>query len=410
MQKLFVSMVYFYFTGGGFTRREHQMSGSSTMSNMSVQSDSRLMNRRVRKPGIMGQRQGPSVGRLMNSRRSSVEQKPQSVVPEDNSQQHQEHSSSVTGIYKRINSYECLKDITKDKDEPFGSLTVRTEPCIANGDSSSKIGLENKAVMESDNNLSDKNVDDCKINGIDEQEDSSNSTKGNTAGRQVSSSCRSLTPIPAINSSPKQSKSEVIFNSGNDSLSPTSRQMLGLPSTTSPVLAAENISSNHSVNQVVGFTGKKLSIHSPSSLLKRPVYSSPDMRRTPTEEQHRYSRNNHMEPTGRLSSTSLFRANLQRGREKREVHNRLPGQNPGRNGAPLLSHIAKKQIGQFYLVFPFNEITQAQGRDKLDAKLVIKEIQKQQKMAENGHKSSDSDTSKHWGLRIWAPLRSVDTE
>ncbi|KAK6171226.1 hypothetical protein SNE40_019461 [Patella caerulea] len=63
-----------------------------------------------------------------------------------------------------------------------------------------------------------------------------------------------------------------------------------------------------------------------------------------------------------------------------------------------------KKFGDFYLVFPFNDATLRASQTSLDARVIIREIQRQTKELANPGNTTDSSVD-----RIWQPVRSSES-
>ncbi|XP_046363320.2 probable beta-tubulin polyglutamylase [Haliotis rufescens] len=85
---------------------------------------------------------------------------------------------------------------------------------------------------------------------------------------------------------------------------------------------------------------------------------------------------------------------------------RKPALRPGKNHfgltKPPVSKGPKEVIGDFYLVFPFSEVTRKASAASLDARLIIRETQKLQK------ESSGKGGGAREAPRIWGPLKNLD--
>ncbi|XP_005104034.1 tubulin polyglutamylase TTLL13P isoform X2 [Aplysia californica] len=395
--------------------RSSQISSGSTV--ISAHSEKSLIHRRGKKPSFAPNRALPVRHAPINRYRSS---KPlENLASKKNPQDLTNSMESLNNFFHRdsplfrdrMHTYGGRQEMPTpgQRDDNGGSLTVRTDAGLLQVESKASLlsdsGLSSlSSVVDGNNNVSGPNdsgtrpVAPSKSDSSHQHQHSQNS---------LSNGSRCDTPMPLTQDGSRQSQ---IFTDSSFSLGGDTPRQLRLQTGNSPICRGEN-----SLGKL--YSSKLMSLRPVTPLLKRPVHSSPDCKRLPVEEyqgmnystQQVDSQEKQLQ-ADKLSSTYAFRSSLQRNREMREL---LPPsvKNPGKNGKPPLTRIARKKVGNFYLVFPFNEHTQQIAHGKLDPKQIIKELQKQQRATENAQRESESSsTNEPWGVRIWAPLRTSEGE
>ena len=269
--------------------------------------------------------------------------------------------SGTLGNRGRINSYGCLTDIRTQRDEreetkerdDCGDMTVRTEPAILLGNLSGESGDSGISSLSSgtDNN-NNKHLDE-KILSLALE-------KAKITSKECEDTERSLTPtIPLLrNLSSVYSTSKTSVHSYQEPKTDI-KELISQP-TPSP---KKRISLSNDLF--------KSSPSVPPTNFRKGAKASPSFGSSASD--HELS-----DANDKISSTKLFKSKIQRQRDQRYSQRHLGrGTNPTKKALPPLGAKLKKQSGQFYLAFPFNDATHTLSHGNLDIKMIIKEIQKQ---------------------------------